>query len=196
MSKTLDHATREIELLINQATPENRPIIEPFVREILALVGAFGRSGQSGGSAEITAMSIGQTVIDLCMQRSITPILDIEEDWVHVGGQLPDGDETYQHKRCNALFKLGKDGLPYYLNAIVWEEDEAPEEQGGTYGRAKVFYKAKERTITSYQYVKFPFTPKTFYIKCRTGADDVRWVLNTDDLVPVFKYYNYIDVEK
>ena len=69
MNNTLTHAQRELDILVKSCPdPENRPIIEGFIPEILALVEKFGKSGQSGGSAPYTATAISQAVKKLCLQ--------------------------------------------------------------------------------------------------------------------------------
>ena len=51
MKNTMTHAERELDILVKSATdPNNRPIIEEFIPEILALVRKFSNSGQRGVS--------------------------------------------------------------------------------------------------------------------------------------------------
>ena len=151
-SNTRIKAEREFDILTKAHTdPENRPIIEPFRDEILALVDAFGNSGQSGGSAPFTAGAISGAVKKLCMHDPIGPITGIEEEW---GESLaPDGVGPMQNNRCSAVFKRD-DGSCDYLNAIVWSgEDEWDTFSGCIEG------------VKSSQVLKgFPFVPKTFYV--------------------------------
>lgn len=146
---TLTHAEKELDILVKSAEADNRPIIEPFIPEILALVKKFGKSGQSGGSAPYTASAISQAVKHLCLQEPICPITGIDEEWNN------DIDvEYYQNNRLSSIFKEGKDGRPYFLDAIVWQGEDDYDTFTGTVNG-----------ISSRQYIKsFPFTPKTFYI--------------------------------
>ena len=108
MSNTKNFAERELDILVKSNTdPENRPIIEAFIPEILALVDKFGNSGQSGGSAPYTASALSSAIKKLCMQEPICPITGIDEEWVDVS-ELCDGKIVYQNRRCSALFKDGK----------------------------------------------------------------------------------------
>lgn len=161
MTNTQKFAERELDILSKSATdPDNRPIIEPFRSEILALCEAFGKSGQSGGSAPYTATALSQAVKKLCLQESICPVTGIDEEWVYVadmGGGKNEKECVYQNNRCSALFK-DSEGRCWYLDAVIWKEED-----GNTYcGNAL----SKEGTpYHSKQFVKsFPFTPKTFYI--------------------------------
>ena len=68
MSNVYSHAKRELDILVKtHIDPENRPIIEEFIPEILALCEKFGNSGQSGGSAPFVSSAISQAVKHLCM---------------------------------------------------------------------------------------------------------------------------------
>ena len=118
MGNTLTHAQRELDILVKSCSdPDNRPIIEEFIPEILALVEKFGESGQSGGSAPYTAMAISQAVKHLCLQEPVCDIMGIDEEWNDVSESLS-GNELYQNNRLSSIFKEGKDGNPYYLSLI------------------------------------------------------------------------------
>lgn len=155
-TNTYSHAKRELEILCLSAPEDNRPIIEPFISELLLLCEAFGKSGQSGGSAPYTATALSQAVKKLCLHEPICPITGIENEWVDVS-EHNDGKKWYQNNRCFALFKDGKDGIPYYLDAIIFKSQD-----GNTFtshGGNGI------EGILSTQYLKaLPFIPKSFYI--------------------------------
>lgn len=152
MSNTKTFAEHELDILVKNAKPDDRPIIEEFIPEILALVDKFGNSGQSGGSAPYVSHAISDAIKKLCMQQPICPITGVDEEWNDVSDY--GGDIQYQNNRCSCLFKNSKDEKPYYLDAIVWSgEDDYDTFTGNVCG------------YSSRQYVKsFPFEPKTFYI--------------------------------
>lgn len=187
MTNTQRYAKRELDILVKSATdPGNRPIVEPFIPEILALCEKFGNSGQSGGSAPSTATALAQTVKKLLLQEPICPIMGIDEEWIDVA-HLGDGlDILWQNARCSCLFK-GINGRAWYLDAIVWKGDKT-----GTFTGP---IQMGEEVLTSRQYVKrWPFTPKTFYIDVvdREVSKD-RWDHSVKDprqLKAVFKYYD------
>ena len=59
MTNTQKFAKRELDIL---AATVPDAIVTPFAKEILALCEAFGKSGQSGGSAPYTASAISQAI--------------------------------------------------------------------------------------------------------------------------------------
>lgn len=155
-SNTMTYAERELDILVKSSghDPDDRPIIEEFIPEILALTDKFGKSGQSGGSAPYTAAALSQAIKKLCLQQPICDITGIDEEWVDVR-QYGDGDKNteYQNNRCYALFK-NSEGKCWYIDAIVWEDKEDDYSFTGTV-----------EGYWSGQAIKsFPFKPKTFYV--------------------------------
>ncbi len=153
MSNTKSHAERELDILI-KTTPD--AIIRHFVPEIIALCEAFGNSGQSGGSAPYTAGALSQAVKKLCLFETIAPLTGEDGEWNDTGETLNKGEknEQYQNKRLSSVFKDGKDGQAYYIDAVVFSGEEEYDTFTGGVGE-----------VNSRQYIKsFPFTPKRFYI--------------------------------
>jgi hypothetical protein len=189
-SNTLNFAQRELDILVKSSTdPDNRPIIEDFIPEILALVDKFGNSGQSGGSAPYVASALSQTISKLCMQQPICPITGLDEEWMDVTEQS-DGEILFQNTRCYALFKTGKDKKPYFLDAIVWRDEEGMTWTGSAFvpnpdgGYHKIF---SRQTIKN-----FPFEPQHFYVDVITKKvdDGTEWyVKNSNQLEEAFQYY-------
>ena len=196
-SQTLSHAEMEFDILSKSYTdPSDRPIVEEFREEILALVNKFGNSGQSGGSAPLVSSAIADAVKKLCMQKPICPITGIDDEWFEFS------DGQYQNNRLSSVFK-DKNGKAYFLDAIVWK--------GDTEGESGNDWDTFTGTVwgnTSRQYIKsFPFTPKTFYvdvhrvpydpdihptnesISCADG-DYVYFIKDQNQLDEVYKYYN------
>lgn len=150
MEDTQSHAKKELDILI-KTTPD--AIIRDFVPEILAICEAFGKSGQSGGSAPYTASALSQAIKKLCLHQPICPITGIDEEW-NSCLDMGDRDDIYQNNRSTNIFKKGRNGRAYFLDAIVWQGEDDYDTFTGTING-----------ITSRQYIKsFPFKPKTFYI--------------------------------
>jgi len=162
MTNTKSHAKRELEILA-KTTPD--AIVTPFTNEILALCEAFGKSGQSGGSAPYTASAISLAVKKLMMFETLAPLTGEDEEWTNTGHDEKDG-VMFQNNRDSRVFKNGKDGKPYFIEAIVFDGDI-----GGRFtGNGSVTHNGEN--ISSRQYIKeFPFTPKTFYV----DVIDQRW---------------------
>ena len=159
MTNTQSFAVRELDILSKSYTdPNDRPLIEEFRDEILAICEKFGSSGQSGGSAPYVATALSHAIKKLCLHEPICPVTGIDQEWVNVT-DISDSP-TYQNNRCSALFKNGDLGNPYYLDAIIWKGDTE-----GESGNDWDTFSGTVEGITSRQFLQgFPFTPKTFYI--------------------------------
>lgn len=197
MTNTQSHAKRELEILA-KTTPD--AIVTPFTNEILALCEAFGKSGQSGGSAPYTASAISQAVKKLMMFETLAPITGEDDEWTDVSTSN-NGKPMFQNNRDSRVFKDGKEGKAYFIEAIVFDGDI-----GGRFtGNGSVTHNGKN--IGSTQYIKeFPFTPKTFYV----DVIDHRWkdkeektpdvngdwwthsIKDEKQLDEVFEYYNQL----
>lgn len=189
-TNTAKYAASELDILSAAATdPENRPLIEPFRDEILALAEKFGASGQSGGSAPFTATAISQAIKKLLLQEPICDITGVDDEWTNVA-EYSGGEEVYQNKRCSSLFKKGKDGKPYYLDAIIVKTPS-----GATYSTNAGAFLGDGTKVYSRNYVKsFPFRPKTFYIDVlekEIAKDDWEFLIKDEkQLEAAFNYYD------
>lgn len=195
-SNAKSFAELEFDILAKSNTDkDNRPIIEEFREEILALVDKFGQSGQSGGSAPYVAAAISSAVKKLCLFEPICPITGHEDEWNDVS-MHSSGETLYQNKRCSALFKDSKDSPAHYVNAIV----KKTEDSGcwsGSFWLSEEDYLSGDRSkmIHSSQVVKsFPFEPKTFYIdvieKEIAPGDWEMWCKDPAQLDEVWEYYD------
>lgn len=196
MTNTQSFAKQELDIL---AATVPDAIVTPFANEILALCEAFGKSGQSGGSAPMTASAISQAVKHLMLQEPICPITGVDEEWVNIRDVSDEDEMMYQNKRCSALFK-SKSGKCWYIDAIVKKVVQTGHCFTGSFWLSKEDFLAGDKTkkIGSAQYVKsFPFTPKTFYIDVieeEVAKDD--WEMYLKDpkqLEKVWKYYDKRD---
>lgn len=142
--------------ILAKVMPDN--LVTEFEPEILALCEKFGLSGQSGGSAPYTAAAVSQAVKKLCLQETIAPLTGEDDEWAF--GHM--NETYYQNIREGAVFKDGKDGRAYYLDAIIWKGDTV-----GESGNDWDTFTGSVEGVRSRQYIKsFPFTPKRFYIDC------------------------------
>lgn len=191
MTNTQSFAKQELDILA-KTVPD--AIVTPFASEILALCEAFGKSGQSGGSAPYVATAISKAVKKLLLQEPICPVTGVDEEWVDMT-ELNDGEILYQNKRCSGLFKESN-GKCWYVDAIV-KKTENSGCWSGSFWLSKEDYLVgdKSKMIHSTQYVKsFPFEPKTFYIDVieeEVAKDD--WEMYAKDpkqLEAVWRYYD------
>lgn len=197
-------AQYELDLLMKNA--EGTPVVKEFVPEIMALVKKFADSGQSGGSAPFVSQVIVQVLQKLLAHEPLGEgIMGTDEEWEDVSDMecVDEGTGSFQNKRLSSVFKEGKNGKPYYLNAIVW----TPEGKDyGFTGQVGITEGSKEE-ISSFQYIKsFPFTPKTFKITVKEkeyrkledgsmveeegGGWWESWIADPKQLDEVWEYYD------
>lgn len=193
-TNTGKHAKAEMEALAKH-TPDH--VLKGMEEEIVALADAFGRSGQSGGSYGYVAEALSIIVKTTCMQEPVTPLTGEDDEWGDISEMA--GEPMLQNKRCTSLFKKGD--IVTCVEAVVFVADNHA-------------FSGNVEGISSVQAVKsFPFVPKTFHIPVITEevkiilADDKNFyerkdgtryrhkIKDWDDLVPVFQYYDQLEVK-
>lgn len=155
----------ELNRMLSKAEKEGSTLlIADFVPEIEALVDKFGQSGQSGGSAPYTAGAIVSVIKKMLAHEPLGDGIECTDDeWNDISDLSSDKEESfYQNNRLSSVFKDGKDGRPYYLDAIVFKP------VGKDYsftGNSVAMSEGSDDTIGSSQYIKsLPFQPKKFTI--------------------------------
>ncbi len=181
-SGLMRHAKRELELAGYDLNQKEEDPNKWIVENILELISVFSKQGHSGMSAPYCISMFK----DLASYKLLTPLTGKDDEWNEVSEYFD--KVTYQNNRCGSVFKEGKDGVPYYLDAIVWKTQEDITFGGCVEG------------ISSSQNIKgFPFTPKTFYVdvtSTKVDEDDYEDVItNPSDLEEVFKYYDMKEVK-
>lgn len=83
-------------------------------KAVMELIEVFSKQGHSGMSAPYV-VSIFEKLANF---KPLLGITGKDEEWGAVRDLGIDGS-WYQNKRCSAIFKDGKDGRPYYIDAIV-----------------------------------------------------------------------------
>ena len=177
MSNIIEHAKREFLKLGYNPIEECEDDPDKWIQEnVLELLEVFSKQGHSGSSASY--------VINLFKKLAnfdpVGPILCTDDEWNHVG------DDTFQNNRCGSVFKKGVDGKPYYLDAIIWKNQNEATYTGSAFN-------SKNERIYSRQYIKLPFTPKSFYIDridYEIAPDDWEaYIKDESQLKEVWKYY-------
>jgi hypothetical protein len=185
-----EHAMQEFKAAgwLNKDEKYNDDMQELICTQVLELLEKFSEHGHSGSTASYAI----NLFTKLASFKPIVPIQGTEDEWSNVS--YGNGETSYQNKRCSAVFKDGVDGKAYYLNSIVFKGQEDYDTFTGSV-----------EDIKSYNYVKFPFTPKTFYIdvirrlatdkdkesdivSCGSG-DYVYSIKDREQLKEVFEYY-------
>jgi hypothetical protein len=180
---TIDHAKREFLKLGYKPIEECEDDPDKWVQEnVLELLEVFVNQGHSGSSASYVINLFEK----LAKQEPVAPILCTDDEWVDVGSYGSKDEMLFQNIRCSAVFKKGEDNTPYYLDAIVWRD-----QNNNTFtGRVK---NHKNEEIRSSQNIKLPFTPKTFYIDViSTEVQKDDWehqIKDESQLKQVWNYY-------
>lgn len=141
-------------------------------KAVQELLDVFHEQGHSGFSAQRTAYLFYTLIKD----GILTPLQGTDDEWMDISEY---GEEiTYQNKRKSDVFKNSKDDKAYYLDAIIWKSDK-----GGTFS-------GTVEDVQSRQYVKFPFSPKEFYIDVIEDENGNHKIKDREQLLEVFNYYD------
>lgn len=160
------HAESELALI---GYDENCEGINASMRNaVLQLIDTFASQGHSGMSASECLRLFGK----LAHYEPISPLTCQDEEWIDVSEHSD--SPWFQNKRNSAVFKEGKEGKPYFLDAIVWDCD----------GDA---FTGEVEGITSSQYIRLPFTEKRFCVR----IDSERRIIDRDELQKALEYYDY-----
>jgi hypothetical protein len=169
------HAERELIALGYDLNQKEEDPNKWICKNLFELLEVFGKQGHSGSSAPYCVNMFSK----LALFEPLSPITCIDDEWNEAGNNV------FQNNRCSAVFKKGKDGRPYYLDAISWKTQD----DSGWNGTAE--------EVSSRQYIKLPFTPKTFYIDViETEVSKDNWEFTIKDrsqLIPVFEYYDKME---
>lgn len=136
---------------------------------VMELVKVFADQGHSGASAPLVSHIFGR----VANWKPLAPLTGEYDEWFeHNEG---DADTIlWQNKRCFSVFKEGKDGQPYFTEAINWRTPSGAV-HGGTVEGNSGTYK-----------IAFPFKPKTFIIDVN---EDMTKILDQQKLAEVEQYY-------
>ena len=186
----IDHAKTELE--IAGLFDKEGDFYEGMTgKAVMELIEVFSKQGHSGMSAPMVADIFKK----LANYEPLGPITGKDEEWSDVR-DLGNGKPWYQNKRCSALFKDGKDGRPYYIDAVI-KRDQRGVTWSGMAWLSEEDYKSGDRSkmVGKKGYIKsFPFTPKTFYIDVKdveVAKDDWEsFVVDPSQLDEVREYYD------
>lgn len=142
---TIDHAKRELELA--GMFDKDSDYGGMLAKSVMELVELFSSQGHSGASAGMTVSLFNK----VALYKNLSPLTGNDDEWNEVGNNV------FQNKRASGVFKEGKEGQAYYIDAILWRLPGGSSWSGGAY--------LDDKDIRSRQFIKgFPFTPKTFYV--------------------------------
>ena len=186
MSNLIEHAKREFLALgykpIEQCEDDPNKWIQENVLELLKV---FSDQGHSGFSAPYAVRFFQK----LALFEPLCPITGDTKEWNDINETM--GKMIYQNNRCSAVFKEGEDGKPYYIDAIVWKTQNE-----SCYTGSALLKNGTQ--IRSRQFIKLPFTPKSFYIDViekEIAPDDFEfYVKDETQLEEVWEYYEKLGI--
>lgn len=105
----IEFAKRELKhLLDSKEEYDNRMALD-----VLELLNVFTKQGHSGFSASWCIQLFSR----LSRYKPLGPLTGEDDEWNEVG------HNTFQNKRCSSVFKEGKDGRAYNIEARVFSDD-------------------------------------------------------------------------
>jgi hypothetical protein len=179
----------ELKRLLDEAEEKgDELLIKEFVPEIQNLLDKFSNSGQSGFSAPFTAGAITDALKKLLNHEPLGDGIHCSEDeWEDCSDveDKPKGKGMFQNKRLSSVFKDGENGNPYFIDAIVFKNQD-----GITFTGNRMFLsKNSKKHIGSLQYIKkLPFKPKTFVLDC-IDTEERSYLKDPSQLDKVWKVY-------
>ena len=149
MNNLTEHAKRELELagMFDEDSGYDRMVGE----SVIELIEVFAKQWHHSGLNCDATMDVIHLFNRVSNEQVLTPVDDGDGEWVE------GSSEMYMHKRLSSLWREGKKGSPYFLNAIIFKN-----QHGELVASAMT---EKGESIGRFHYVKyFPFQPKTFII--------------------------------
>ena len=164
MSNLVKHAKRELELI--GAFDEEGDFYGGMTgKAVMELIEVFAKQGHSGMSAGI----VRQLFNKLANYEPMSPLTFEDDEWTQHNNfkDEPKGaGGCYQNRRNSAVFKEGKDGKPYYINAHVQRDQKGSCWQGTLTTPKGTLYRC---------YIKDPANMPKITI------DIIDWEVNKDD---------------
>ncbi len=178
MSNLVEHAKKEFIKLGYKPVYECEDGQEKWIQEnILELLDVFSKQGHSGFSASFVISYFTK----LANFKPISSIMCTDDEWNDVA--MEENEILFQNNRCGALFKKSIDGKPYYLDAIVFVDENDSAYTGGALN-------SHNERITSNQSINIPFTPKSFYVDV-VDIDGEHHIKDESQLKEIWKYYEH-----
>lgn len=157
--------------------------------EISALCDGLRLAGVGG------VRRVCDALVKLFLFEPLTQVTGVDSEWADVS-HLGDGQSLYQNRRCPAVFKKGRHGTAYYLDAMVKRDGRGVCWTGWCWlSREDYLAGDRDRQVGSKGYIKsFPFEPKTFYVDVvdvEVAKDD--WESFVKDPLQLDEFWEYYD---
>lgn len=165
----IEHAKYELEFggLFNEENKYDYDI----AKAVMELIEVFSKQGHSGYSANIVSNVFNK----LSKFQTISPLTGNNDEWVEVT------DKLFQNKRNSAVFKDGKDGKAYYIDAYIKKL------QNGDYTSGRIYFDDIDGSYIGKCFIKNYDKMPQFVID--VTEDDI--IKDEKQLDQLTKYYNY-----
>jgi hypothetical protein len=188
MSEMLNHFRKEVVILRNKYQDEL--VIDPVLPEIEALIKAFGETVQSGASAAFIEPVIAETIKKAFSFEPLSELTGNDNEWLLIYEADDLVDNIFQNKRNSAVFKEGREGKPYYSDALIWLNITTNETWVGNLALSN------GRRLSSKAYIRdlSMFDGTSFYIKVQEdeGGSDTYVIKNPELLKEAEELYELI----
>lgn len=175
MSNLVNHAKKELKLagLFDKDSSYGGMLGDAA----LELIKVFADQGHSGCSAGMT-MQLFSKLADF---KPIVPLTLKDDEWNDIG------DETFQNKRNSAVFKKGKDGKAYYIDAYTKRTQNGQCYSGVVHlADGRVVRRCFIKDVAKMPTIVLDMTEKEI------GPDDWEMTLNDNSqLEELAKYYDF-----
>lgn len=151
---------------------------------VLDLLEVFSGQGHSGYSAPFVI----DTFKKLANFEPLAPIMCTDDEWNDVSHYSNEVETHFQNIICSSVFKDGKNGEPYYIDAIIWVD-----EKNDSFTSSNVL-NSKNEKFSSHQTIKLPFIPKKFYIDI-VERNDGYYIKDESQLKDVWEFYEKPDTK-
>lgn len=130
----ISHAESEMA----KAWPESEEMQDMVKANVMELLKVLETQGHSGMSLPYVLSVFNK----LAKQKPLSPLTGEDDEWMEVG------PEVYQNIRCGSIFKKGKFGQAYWLDGVIFRDQNGHTFTNG-YSRTPVQfpYTIKEPTV-------------------------------------------------
>jgi hypothetical protein len=159
MTEMLNHFRKEVVILRNKYKDELA--IDPVLPEIEALIVAFEKTVQSGASTARVGPVIAETIKKALSFEPLSELTGKDTEWLLIYKANDLVDNIYQNKRNRVVFKEGREGKPYFVDAFTWWDTTKNETWVGYIGLSD------NHILSSNVYIRdlSKFSGKTFCIE-------------------------------
>jgi len=171
----IKHARHEFEL--NGMFDKDADYSGKIAKAVMELIEVFSKQGHSGGSANM----VSNLFYKLSMFEPISPLTGKDEEWCEIV------DGMFQNRRNSAVFKDGKDGKAYYVDAYVKETPNGIH----WHGRLKLKNGRSIGKCYIKNFVNMPTIVINVLEKEIKKHDWETWVENEKQLEELAKYYDF-----